>query len=219
MSELVEGTREKINEMVAELKDDNDFMPFMLVNGAKSKVYVALDMPEWGAPRDAVADVMMGLLVIHRATEAVFASVAWSLWDLTPEERRAWGNRSFEEHPQRREMVFMVHVGVVGEDSFHCAMVTRANGRVTLGEWEDRIEEGTTKAGGRFADAMHMGIKMGQDMPVEMCQYIDEALEAGDDDQVIRPLLNALRRVRAGDFTDEELAEAQRIVAEKRANE
>ncbi len=211
MTSLLDDARESVLSKVANLEGDDDFAPFMLINGAKT-AYVALEMPEWGQPRDNVADVMTALLAAHRATEAVFASVAWML-SIAPEERQEWGNRSFEEHPNRQEAVFLVHIGTGNRDGFHTAPVQRTGNKVSLGEWEDMTGERAT-AGGRFANAMRAGMQIGAMIAAdpEMVEYIDKAMAADDPVwTVLAPMISAFRRIRAGDYTAEEFEEARRM--------
>lgn len=208
-NELVESARWSIVRDVDRLEGDDDFMPFMLVNGANGLIYVGVDMPEFGSPRDDIADVLMAIVVIHEGTEAVFASMAWSLVAMSPEERKQWGNRDFAEHPDRKEMVFIVYMGPDG-GVFHSAPVTRENNTVRLGEWNGR-EDTDLRLGGRFARALGAGIALARDMPAEMVDYARKEIAAGNERDVMEHLVRAYRRARAGEVTPEERAEGQRL--------
>jgi hypothetical protein len=210
---LLDDARKQITREVSDLHGDDDFMPFMLFDGPKARVYMALDMPEFGKPRDAIAEVMMASLAMHRATEAVFGTMAWTLLGITPEERAEWGNRNFEEHPARAETVFVIHAGADGGQQFHSAPVIRENGAVTLGEWVTGENE---RMSGRFAHAMYSGMALGHTLPPEMVEMIDAAIEAGEEREVMEPMIRAFRRVRAGDITPEEMAEARRLAGQLR---
>jgi hypothetical protein len=210
MNELVEAARDHITRRVDDLEGDDDFMPFMLVNGPTDRVYVGIDMPRFGSPRDDIADVMMALVVTHEGTEAVFASMAWTLRDITAEERKQWGNRDFGEHPNRVETVFMVYAGPDDRDEFHSAPVTRENNMVRLGVWvsPDAFDY---RMGGRFSNAMHAGIGLARNMPAEMVEFTRQQVAAGNERDVMKHLIRAYRRVRTGQITDEEIAEGKRL--------
>lgn len=200
MTELLDHARDHIERMVATLSGDDDFMPFMVLNGAKDHLYVGLPMPDEG--RDTIADVMVAILTVYRATEAVFASMAWSVMAHKREEIKV----APSQHPDRQEIAFLVHVGP-GADACYTAPVIREAGKVGLGLWSGEADEdgALENIGGRFGDAMHMGIRMGSDLPIEMCAFIDEALERDDLDAVIAPFLRAMNHVRSGELTDEEI--------------
>lgn len=205
---LLDDALRQITREVADLRgDDDDFMPFMLCEGT-ARVYMALDMPEWGKPRDAIAEVMMATLAMHRATEAVFGTMAWQL-KLTPEERKEWGNRNFEEHPARQETVFVIHATADGEAS-HSAPVIREGGTARLGEW---ITGDEARLGGRFGKAMHAGMALGRTLPPDMVEVIDAAIAAGEEREVMEPMIRAFRRVNSGDITPEEMEEAKQLAA------
>jgi hypothetical protein len=210
VGELINRAREHIGSLMADLEGDDDFMPFMLITGPKEDVYVGVVMPKWGSPRDDIADVMMALLAMHRATEAVFASSAWMLSVSSEEERKQWGNRSFEEHPDRKEGVFMVYAGPAG-DQFHAAPIIRENNTVTLGDWTGGEYDGEHPMAGRFGKAMHRGLQLVRDMPAEMVEMIEAAVAAGDEEAVMAPMMNSFRRIRTGDFTAEEMQAAKRL--------
>ena len=90
---LITMARTHIESLVADLEGEDDFMPFLTYNGTSggepSSGYVGLEMPDV-EQRDDIADIMMAILAIYRATEAVFASVTWTV---SMSRRRSRGRR------------------------------------------------------------------------------------------------------------------------------
>ena len=189
---LIDQAREHVEALVADLEDEDDFMPFLTYNGIAqgepSSGYVGLQMPE-NEQRNDIADVMMAILAIYRATEAVFASVTWAVKTATADELDVMPS----EHPDRVEQVFMIHVTPDG-DAIHSARVTRVQGRVQLGDWE--AIEGLQRVGGRFADAIHNGITMGAQLPPEMITFIDARVADDQVEELVGPFLRAMRTIR-----------------------
>lgn len=193
---LLDMARSHVESLVADLEGGDDFMPFMTYNGTArgepSTGYVGLAMPD-NEERNDIADVMIAVLAIYRATEAVFASVSWAV---TVMDKAELDNPKVmpSEHPDRVEQVFVLHVAPEG-DTFHSATVNRIDNRVVLGDWE--VGKQVERAGGRFGDAMHMGIELGKNLPPEMIVFIDRAMEKNDEaEDLIRPFLRAMRSMR-----------------------
>ena len=191
---LIDDARTHVESLVADLEGEDDFMPFMTYTGTArgepSTGYVGLDMPE-GEQRDDIADTMMAILAIYRATEAVFASVSWGV--SVPKEDIDKPHMMPSQHPDRVEMVFMVHVTPDG-DAFHTAPVHRAENRVTLGDWD--INSSTERMGGRFADAIHNGITMGAQLPPGAIRFIDARMANGEVQELVGPFMRAMRTIR-----------------------
>ena len=195
MAELIDSARKHVESLVADLEGEADFMPFMAYDGTTrgepSTGYVGLVMPD-NEERNDLADVMIAILAINRATEATFASVSWAV---TVQTREELDGKMPSEHPDRVEVVFMLHVAPEG-DTFHQARINRIDGRVVLGDWEVSKQKG--EAGGRFADAMHMGIDLGQNLPPEMIRFIDARIDE-DPEALVQPFLRAMGHIRRGD--------------------
>jgi hypothetical protein len=194
--DLADVARRHVESMVARLEGENDFRPFLTLNGAAAgHVYLSLDMPDRDHPKkkDDVGDVIAAVLAAYRASEAVFCSVTWAVFAKRDEKL---GEVAPSDDPRRVEMVFMLQVDLDKGDTFHNAEVIRRDGRVSLGTWEASSQQ--VRASGRFGDAMHMGMTLGADMPEAMTSYIDAQLRAGDEMKVLRPMINALRQFRKG---------------------
>jgi hypothetical protein len=194
MSSLVEEAQHHVESLVADLEGDNDFMPFLTIACLDDKVvYVGLAMPGEEGKND-LADVMGALTAAYRAQEVVFASVSWMV---KADSREGLGHRMPSEHPDRVEAVFLLHVTGDMNDIMHSAEVRRTNGRVTLGAW-DSFD--ATEVAGRFGEAIHRGMVLSANLPPEMVAYIEANFAAGNDEEVIGPLIRAFHTLRTGDF-------------------
>lgn len=181
--DLVTIAHRHVIDMVGTLTGEDDFLPFMTFAGPGGNGYVGLMMPEEEG-KNTVADTMMAMLMVHRATEAIFASVVW----IAPMDNRPGQPK---DHPDRQEHVLLLHVTPDG-DLGQTAPLTRTGGRVSLGTWEE-IRVG----GGRFAEAMHTGMSLGAKMPQQLIEVIDEQIKDGADLQaILNPVLHALHHVR-----------------------
>lgn len=220
--DLISNAQGHVESLVKDLTGEDDFLPFMLVNGIVNDepghIYVGLDMPGLDG-RDDIADVMMALVAMYRATEVAFASCSWILTGLSPQEREEWGNRSFADHPARKEMVFLLYLGEGGaHNQFFTAMVTRADNKVSLSEWADATHNAQTQ--GRFAEAIRAGLHLAKDMPPEMTDYMTRAMAEGQEQQaVLAPMIQAFRRVRSGQITEEERKDAEAMAEQLRRRE
>ena len=194
MTDLIDIARQHVESLVADLEGEADFMPFMTylgtARGEPTSGYVGLPMPD--DAHDDIADVMMAVLAIYRATEAVFSTVSWQVAMSRDEIKDPKVMPS--EHPDRVEAVFMLHVSPDG-DSFYNAKVIRADGRVTLEDWD--VGPQVERADGRFANAIHNGILMGAALPPEMIKFIDARIE-DEPESLIQPFMRAMNRLRKG---------------------
>lgn len=203
MSELMEIARRHVESLVEDLKGDEDFMPFLnILTHDRQIVYAGLAMPDSGAPRDGVADVMMALCATHRAAEAVFASTVWMVIRKADADGE-WPDMEGivpSEHPDRVETVFLASIsGARLKGTTYSAPVIRENNTVRLGEWTDSEGVGMT---GRFGDAIIAGMKFGEMFPPEMCEYIDAELAADRAQEVVTSLLRAISSARTGAFNN-----------------
>ena len=83
----------------------------------------------------------------------------------------------------------MVEVNEDG-DATHSAEVARRNNMVHLGEWVSYDE--SHEMSGRFGNALHMGMDLGQALPPDMCEYIDAELDAGREQTIVSNLVQLL---------------------------
>lgn len=190
MTELLEDTRKHVESLVEDLTGDDDFMPFMVCEGREGTAIVGLMMPD-NDERDDMADVIAAMLAAWQATEAVFASAAWAVMGAIPMDIGPAVLPS--QHPARQEIVFVVHAGS-GGDEFQSAPLNRMDGKVSMGEWTGEPQE--AQLGGRFADAMHMGIHLGANLPAAIADDLREVAKTVSLEEAIRPLVGAFRRLR-----------------------
>ena len=172
MTELIDHARRFIEHEVEGLRNDADFMPFMTYTTHDDEVgFAGLAAMGEEDECDGLANSMTGILAVYRATEAVFASAAW-MATMTAEER---DTTMPAEHPNRSEEAFILHVDPQGHDHFHSAAIHRIKGRVSLGAWKQ--DDDLVGVGGRFAEALHIGIQLGKELPPEMIAFIDAHIE------------------------------------------
>jgi len=185
------NAQKHIEDLVGDLKGEDDFMPFLITNhdGAEGYWGLAAMAPE---VKDDIADLIAAAMAVTRAQEAVFAAVSWVVTqdpdgppiDVMP-----------SEHPDRKEMVFLVHATRDG-DAMHTAQLHRIDRKVELGAWE---KMDGAKMAGRFADAMRAGMHLGTKMPEEFQQWCQERIDAGEIKDALRPAMSAFRKFRMGE--------------------
>lgn len=192
MAMLVDRAQEHIASIVADLEGEDDFMPFMTIQprDGEGLVYAGLMMPEAGHEKDGLADIMMGMCMVHRAVGAVHANMSWMVSRSLDEGPLKDDEPRPSEHPDRVEVVFLVHVTPDGSQAYR-AEIFRADNKVSLGEWED-----VQVRGGRFADAIRMGMRLGAQINGGMAAYCDQEIEAGRGEQLIKTVLRALNSAR-----------------------
>jgi len=198
MTELVEHARQFIERQVEELRGEDDFMPFMTYTAHDGTVgFIGLAAMGEQAERDGLAASMTAVLTIYRATEALFATCAYMVRVQTREEMKGL---TPSQHPNREERVFMHHVDPEGVDRFHSAKIHRIKDRVALGAWETEYGEDTAMkdVGGRFGDAIHMGLTMGSQLPPEMIAFIDAHIEENSD-QMVSTFVKVISQLRGGE--------------------
>lgn len=198
MGTMIEEAQGHVERMVAELEGDDDIMPFMTIRGRDEEgiVYVGLMMPEGGVEKNHIADTMMALCALNRAVAVVFGCTSWQV---TCDPKDAEAVKKAEsvmpsQHPDRQEIVFLHHATADG-DSYASTVLTRENNKVRLGGWSSDPRGG--RVGGRFGDAIHLGMKLGAEMPPEMCEWIDEQVADGNSQQLLATFMRALGTIKA----------------------
>jgi len=183
------NAQQHIESLVQDLRGEADFMPFLITRRGGQEFYFGLAAMADETKND-IADLMGAAVTVTQPDEAVFASVTWMVQapkGTNPEFRPS-------EHPDRKEVVMVLHVTRDGSCMYSAALHRRDN-RVLLGAW-DRL--GAEATGGRFADAIHAGMKVGAAIPEDFQQWCQERIAAGKFDEVLRPAMNAFRKVRTG---------------------
>lgn len=181
------------------LEGNEDFVPFLIVTDERDKeFFVAFGkMPDDPAGKDQVADMIMALCVVHGAVEVVFGSSAWSaettvddINGLPPSQR-----------PNRKEVAYISAANSAGISDVRVASMVRESGKVGVGLWEQLPLDGVA---GRFAEAMHMGIKLSSKMPAEVRDFLREQIEAGLMEEVVSSTMNVISEARRNAMTIEE---------------
>jgi len=186
------NAQKHIEELVAGLRGDDDFMPFLITNHDGAEGYFGLAAMAKDT-KDDIADLMAAAMAVTRAQEAVFAAVSWVVI-----QDDATLNVMPSEHPDRKEAVFLVHVTRDG-DTMHTARLHRIDRKVALGAWE---EMDGAKMAGRFADALRAGMHLGTKMPDTFQQWCQERIDAGEIGDALRPAMSAFRKFRMGEMPD-----------------
>lgn len=177
-TQLFEDTRRHVEKAMMELTGEDDFMPLMVLRDHKDDLIVAgLMMPDETEGKDMLAFTMTAVCALHRAQEVAFSSVSWLV--------KRTGDEPLPERaataPDRQEVAMIAMTDVDGNGALHTAAVIRENNRVGCGLWEKMEAPAGGKAvqTGRFADAVRIGIAMGQTMRNEqpdLAAYVDSQI-------------------------------------------
>lgn len=198
MSRLVDYAKQHIESILKELKGQEDFLPFLTAEcrDSDAQIYMGVCMPDEEEGKNAVADTMLAICAIHRATEAVFASMTWLVEGYAAQQGMRQGIRP-SESMDRIEVAFLHHarnteIGNVLHTA-HTAPVIRRDNTVRIGEWSSY---GKALSAGRFADAIRQGMDLGGRMPPDICAHIDSEIAAGHEDNLVKSMILALDSAR-----------------------
>ena len=178
------------------LADKEDFFPFVIVTDEQDREFLLGfgTMPEEPEAKDQLADMIMALCVVHGAVEVVFGSAAWSAEtsvdddsDVPPSQRH-----------DRKEVAIVSAANSAGAKDVRIASVVREGGKVGIGLWEQIPTAGIT---GRFAEALHMGLKLSAKMPPEIRDSLREQIEAGLMQEVVGSTMNVITEARLAAMT------------------
>jgi hypothetical protein len=208
--DLLEFTKESVKRIAADFdKPGADFLPTLLLRMPDGNVAIcglAGDMNSQNE-KDEIARFMIAACACARTQEVCFVSSAWAVkYEPPPGEKlENWKEVEQREdfvmprdHPQRIEVVNVMCSRPSG-DIMASAEITRHEDEgkpPTIGDWEEMGGEGTT-LGGRFGDAIHDGIDLGQKMdsdetPPEMRAYMDEMIANGKFEDLVRSFMRAM---------------------------
>jgi hypothetical protein len=188
---IADNARKHVEECIKDLEGENDFMPFLTYNALDgTHGYVGLATMGDQAEKDATGDYMAAILAANQATEAVFASASWMVKAQKGEAPDETTRVMPSEHPRRVECAFFMH-HAPDKVSLHSAEIFRKDNKVSLGEWEVMEFEGEARLGGRFGDAITMGMTLGKNLPPEALEYIKTNLAEGKIEEVLRPMAKA----------------------------
>lgn len=189
--EIVKKAQQFIEFSALELKDQEDFVPFVIVADAEGREFFFgfTEMPVNPEAKDQLADIIMALCVVRGAVEIAFGSAAWyaestigDVNDAPPSQR-----------PDRKEVAIVSVAGDEGVNTVFAASVVRENNKVGIGLWEKLPASATA---GRFAEALHMGLKLSRKLPPETRAFLDEQIKEGLEDALIESTAATISKAR-----------------------
>lgn len=188
---ILEKAQQFIEFSSLSLEGKEDFVPFVMVMDERDKeIFAGFEqMPNEPEGKDRLADMIMALCIVHGAVEVVFGSSAWSAEtsvdddsDLPPSQRA-----------NRKEVAYVSAANREGITATRIASMVRENGKVGIGLWE-QLSPGMMT--GRFAEALHLGIKLSSKMPPEVRDYLREQIEDGLMEEVVNSTANVITEAR-----------------------
>jgi hypothetical protein len=197
--EILDKAQQFIEFATLSLEDEEDFVPFVIVIDERDKEFFVGfgEMPTGAEAKDALADMIMALCIVHGATEVVFGSSAWSVEPSTKEDI----DLPPSENPKRKEVAIVSAANSAGVKDVRIASMVRESGKVGVGLWEQLPLSSAT---GRFAEALHMGIKLSSKIPPEIRDYLREQIEAGLMKDIISSTMSVIGDARRNSMTIEE---------------
>lgn len=172
---------------------EEDILPVLLWVGPYGMgIMPLLEMGDDDA-KDAIAAMMTTVIATGRAAQAVLITTSWMVSAPRDEDGKpkksamdAMGGVMPSQHPDRIEAVTAMYASLAGTDSMSHAVLTRYPDKPpTMGEWEGIDEPMSAKIGGRFGDAIHMGMDLATQMPPEMIEILDAGWKQGEQNDLI----------------------------------
>lgn len=176
---LVDIAKKHAESMVAELSGEEDILPFVSLIDRDDRLHIAgIVMPAEDEGKDAVADMIVALCILHQPKEITFICTAWMVASTDgklPEARPS-------QHPDRKEIVFVLSTSVDadGEVSMISAPVIRENNLVGLGLW-DSPSKG--RSSGRFGEALAFGVGAAARIPEDMRAMLKVISDSSTDER------------------------------------
>jgi hypothetical protein len=199
MADLIEHAKEKSRESCEELTGpEDDVMPILLFLGPRGLGVMPLgtvmadeDSKEEGALW------MTASLAVARAEQAVMVTTAWMVTrerddpNLDAENARML-NGPVSEQPDRTEHITLMCSDIERDQMIHAPITRYPDKPPTLGEWVD--EDYADRLGGRFGDAINLGLKIAKEMPPEMAEIVDEGWEDGTSSDLVERFVKVARQ-------------------------
>ncbi|MFN6548180.1 hypothetical protein [Mycolicibacterium nivoides] len=129
---------------------DDDWQPMLLFRTVTGTVHIAA-VPGSGRCQESVAAAITAVLKQSRAVEAVWLS---SAWEVVPPPDADWTAITPSRHPDRREVLFLLHVGTDFAVARRAPIQRRADAAPRLAE----LDEAEGFVGGLFSTALRQGI-------------------------------------------------------------
>lgn len=196
--EILKKAQQFIEFLTLSLEDEEDPVPFIIILDERDKQFFSgfTEIPGDPEGKDRLADIIMALCIAQGAVAAVFGSSVWFVEPLTKEDAELPPS----QNPRRKEAVIVSAADSTGVNTVWIAPVIREAGKVGVGLWEQLSLDA---AGGRFAEALHMGVKLSSKMPTEVRDYLREQIEAGLMDEIVTSTANVITEARRTAMTIE----------------
>jgi hypothetical protein len=200
---LLDAAKAHVRKAFADLEGpDDDIMPHFLWLGPHGLGLMPLYMMSDDAAKDEIAAAMTASLAVSRATEAMLVSSSWvvavdpaTVDDKLELQRMKHGfpKQRPSEHPDRMEMVALVHSTRAGSRMTHALLTRYPDKPPTLGEWE--TGELSKLEAGRFDRAAALGLRFVREMPPEMIDIIEEGWADGQQEDLITRFMKVQRDI------------------------
>jgi hypothetical protein len=189
-TDIVQMSKDLVASQMEELAGDEDPTPFQVIKDSNNTLSIALvHIPEGPQARDKMADFLTAACCVHRATEATFLSAAWSSMYSNVADV---GKVMPSQRPNRVEVVTLVHVKQQKVET-HTAAILRVDGKVRLSPW---LFDSDFSDSGRIPSALLLGIALGEEMPPDMIEVLDDALQNLPIGRVMEMFVKQLDEVR-----------------------
>jgi hypothetical protein len=184
--DLVEHAKTHSRECVEGLTDpDDDIMPILLWLGPHGPGLMSMgELMKDDEAKDKLARWITATLAVGQATECVTVTTGYMAMvdrdDPDVDVSRGTVTTPIRERPDRTEAVILMCSDRRGRGGMVHAPLTRYPDKPpTLGDWIDSRLEVGPKVGGRFGEAMALGLEIVREMPPELVEIIEEGWEIG----------------------------------------
>lgn len=189
-TDIVKMSKDLVASQMGDLTGDEDPTAFQVIKDGNDTLSIALvQIPEASDARDKMADFLTAACCVHRATEATFLSAAWSSMYSSADEV---GKVMPSQRPNRVEILTLVHVKDQQVET-HTSAILRVDGRVKLSPW---IYDSDFSNSGRIPSALLLGIELAKEMPEEVIDAIDVAMETFPMGRVVELFVQQLDEMR-----------------------
>lgn len=182
-----------VTDLVGHLDPGDDITPMVLAADENGEMISMLAHVPFEDARfkDELALAMIATLAVTEAVEAAFISCAWTVMRETepgPDDPLP------ADCPDRKEVVIAVHHTRDGVTGYQAVLTRHPDRAPTMGAWE---EWAGARQGGRFGDAMSMGLKMAAALPDDLKETFAAARADGCEDAAVRGVIRAIKTMQA----------------------
>jgi hypothetical protein len=201
--DLVEHAKTHSRECVEGLTDpDEDIMPVLLWWGPHGPGLMPMgDLMKGDVHKDRLAKWITATLAVSQATECVTVTTGYMAKvdrdDPDVDVSRGTVTKPVRERPEAVEAVVLMCSDRRGQGGIVHAELTRYPDKPpTLGDWNDQRLEVGPKVGGRFGDAMNLGLQIAREMPPELVEIIEDGWKIGP--EAVQDLIERFVNVATG---------------------